>query len=82
MFAMLAIGAVGAVVFSIYFVPHIDALRLAGQADTAEFKTLHKQSEHLMTGLMAVIFVAAMFLPAFCRGLLAAAKPGSDSLAA
>jgi hypothetical protein len=71
LFVLLGIAAVGAVLFSIHFVPRIDALRLAGQADSAEFKTLHKQSEHLMTALMIVILAAATLLPAFCRALLA-----------
>jgi hypothetical protein len=82
LFALLGIAAVGAVIFSIHFVPRIDALRLGGQADSAEFKMLHKQSEHLMTALMAVVFAAAILLPAFCRALLAPAEPKVDLLPA
>jgi hypothetical protein len=81
LFAMLGLGAIGAVAFSMYFVPRIEALRLAGQAESVEFRTLHKQSEQLMKGLTAAILVAALMLPAFCRALLAP-KPKSDSLPA
>jgi hypothetical protein len=82
MFVVLAIAVLGAVAFSIYFVPKIDALRLAGQSESLEFKSLHKQSEHLMSGVMAVLFVAALLLPAFCRAMLVSAKARSESLPA
>jgi uncharacterized membrane-anchored protein len=80
LFVMLAIAAVGAVVFSSYFVPRIDALRIAGQSDSGEFKSLHRQSEQLMQGITAVIFIATTMLPAFCRGLLPIAQPRGSSL--
>jgi len=82
LFAILALGAIGAVLFSIYFVPKIDALRLAAQSDTIEFKTLHKQSEHLMQVVMIALVIAAALLPAFCRALLIPPISKSDSLPA
>lgn len=82
LFVLLGIAAVGAVIFSIHFVPRIDALRLSGQAESPEFKTLHKQSENLMTALMVVLFAATLLLPAFCRALLAPKEPKVDSLPA
>jgi hypothetical protein len=81
LFAMLGLGAIGAVVFSAYFVPRIEALRIAGQAESVDFQTLHKQSEQLVKGLTGAVFVAALLLPAFCRALLAP-KPKADSLPA
>jgi len=80
LFAMLALGALGAVVFNMHFVPAIDKLREAGQSDSVEFKSLHRQSEQLMQGITAALFVAAVMLPAFCRAMFS--QPKADSLPA
>jgi hypothetical protein len=82
LFAMLGLGAIGAVIFNMHFVPAIDKLRLAGQADSVEFKSLHRQSEQLMQGITAALFVAAVMLPAFCRSLFSPAEPKANSLPA
>jgi len=81
LFAVLGLGAIGAVAFSGYFVPKLETLRLAGHAESPEFQTLHKRSEQLMEGLTVTILLAAMFLPAFCRAVLTP-KPKSESLPA
>lgn len=82
LFILLAVGAVGAVIFNMYFIKHIEALRQAGQTETPEFNDLHKMSEHFTTGLTAVIFIAALLLPAFCRSLFREEYADADSLPA
>jgi hypothetical protein len=78
MFVLLAIATVGAVVFNTHFVTKMEALRLAGDAQSAEFQSMHKQSERLMQGMTLVLFAAAAMLPAFARSLwtLAGTGPG------
>jgi hypothetical protein len=71
LFALLAVASLAAVAFNMYFVPQIEKLRLEGQSQSAAFQALHKQSEHLMTGQTALLLIAALLLPAFCRAVLA-----------
>jgi hypothetical protein len=82
LFVLLGLAAVGAAAFSAYFVPRLEGLRLAGQSTSPDFKAMHKQSEHLMTGLTAVVFAAALLLPAFCRAVLNAGRSNDSSSAA
>ena len=76
-FALLALASLAAVAFNMYFVPRIEALRKSGQSQSASFQLLHKQSEHLMTGLTLVLLLATLLLPPFCRAVLG--RPRSDS---
>lgn len=79
-FALLAVGAAGAVAFNAFFIPRIEELRVAGEGSTAHFKMLHEQSEHLMSGIMLVLLVATLMLPAFVRAVMgdgAGAKAGT-----
>ena len=76
LFALLALASLAAVAFNMYFVPRLEAMRKAGETNVPAFQLLHKQSEHLMTGLTAVLLIAALLLPAFCRAVLT--RPRTD----
>lgn len=78
LFALLAVATVGAVVFMTVLVPRLEELRHAGQVDSADFKTMHKQSERLMAGVTLVLFAATVLLPAFHRALWPAKVQPSD----
>jgi len=80
-FVLLALGTLGAVAFNVWLVPKLESLRLSGQSQSADFKNLHQQSEHLMTAVIAIVFVAAMTLPAVIRRLYAD-RPASTSASA
>jgi uncharacterized membrane-anchored protein len=78
LFTLLTIAALGAVAFSMYIVPRLEELRIAGQAQSADFQTLHKQSERLMTAVIVVVLAATFMLPALCRALYTA-RPTAES---
>ena len=79
LFILQAVSTVGAVVFNMYIVPKLEGLRLAGQSKSADFQSLHKQSENLMSVVILIMFVATLVVPAVCRSLYAPrAKSGSD----
>jgi hypothetical protein len=69
MFALLALATVGAVLFNAYFVTRMETLRLAGDSQSPQFQSMHKQSERLMQGMTLALFVATVMLPAFVRSL-------------
>jgi hypothetical protein len=79
LFSLLALASLAAVAFNMHFVPRIEELRKSGQAQSAAFQTLHKQSEHLMTGLTLVLLVAVVLLPGFCRAVLAPRRSETGS---
>jgi uncharacterized membrane-anchored protein len=71
LFVLQAVATVGAVVFNMYIVPKLEGLRLAGQSKSADFQSLHKQSENLMSVVILIMFAATLALPAVCRSLYA-----------
>jgi hypothetical protein len=74
LFAALALAAVGAVVFNVFFVTRLEEMRVAGEMKSAAFHALHEQARPFMTGLTLLVLVATLLLPAFCRGLTPRAK--------
>jgi uncharacterized membrane-anchored protein len=78
LFTLLTIAALGAVAFSMYVVPRLEELRIAGQSQSPDFQTLHKQSERLMTAAILVVLAATLMLPALCRALYTA-RPTDES---
>jgi hypothetical protein len=79
LFVLLAAASIAAAAFNMYLVPRIEQLRLTGQAQSAAFHVLHKQSERLMTGLTAALLIAAALLPAFCRAVLPPRAPAAPA---
>jgi uncharacterized membrane-anchored protein len=82
LFVLQIVATLGAVAFNMYVVPKLEGLRIAGQSQSADFKSLHKQSESLMSVVILILFAAALLLPKFCRALLGPLQPKSDSAAA
>jgi hypothetical protein len=70
LFALFALGVVGAVVFNLLIVPKMEAMRVAGEAQTQAFRTWHGYSMILLTAVTATLLVASLIVPAICRGLL------------
>jgi len=79
LFVLQIVATVGAVVFNMYIVPKLEGLRLSGQSKSADFQTLHKQSEHLMTIVMVILLLATLALPALCRRLALPTTTPTDS---
>src|SRR5260221_10831748 len=67
LFTLLTVAALGAVAFSMYIVPRLEELLIAGQSQSTDFQTLHKQSALLMTGMILIILCTTLMLPADCR---------------
>jgi len=70
LFAILALGVVGAIVFNMVIVPKMEAMRMAGESQSQTFRTWHGYSMMLLTAMTATLLVAALVVPAICRGLL------------
>ena len=62
LFALLALGAVAAVVETTYVAPRIEQMRAAGTTQTTEFKKLHGMSMMLYTGTTGLLAVGGIFL--------------------
>jgi hypothetical protein len=71
LFILFAMGAVGAVVNNMLFVPRLEELRINGQGQSSAFKSLHGQSMMLSLGITLAVFAAALVIPAACRALWA-----------
>jgi hypothetical protein len=78
LFVLQIVATLAAVAFNMFVVPKLEGLRIAGQSQSADFQTLHKQSERLMTGVIAILFVATLVVPAVCRALYAP-RVGTES---
>jgi hypothetical protein len=70
LFVCFAIGTVGAVANNVLIVPRMEALRLAGESHSPEFRKLHGISMGVSLGITVAVFVAAILLPAACRAVL------------
>src|SRR5258706_5114212 len=78
LFVLQIVATLGAVAFNMYIVPKLEGLRIAGQSQSADFKSLHKQSESLMSVIIVILFGATLFVPAVCRALYAAPRKASS----
>lgn len=64
LFALLALGAVGAAVNALLFVPKMEELRRAGESTGDAFKTMHVQVRWLYTGIMLAVLGGMLLIPA------------------
>jgi hypothetical protein len=75
LFVCFAIGTVGAVANNVLIVPRMEALRLAGESHSPEFRKLHGISMGVSLGITVAVFAASLLLPAVCRAVL---RPGAE----
>ena len=75
LFACFGLATVGAVANATLLIPRMEALRLAGESTTAEFRKLHGMSMGVSLGITTAVLAATLLLPAVCRALL---KPRAD----
>src|SRR4051794_1993053 len=64
LFALLALGAIGASINSFLFVPKMEELRRAGESTGDAFKTMHVQVRWLYTGIMLAVLGGMLLIPA------------------
>ncbi|QOV87354.1 DUF4149 domain-containing protein [Humisphaera borealis] len=63
LFALFALGTVGAVVEATYVAPRINELRVERASREAEFNQAHQLSERLYGGTFVVLVIAGLVLP-------------------
>jgi hypothetical protein len=64
LFALLALGAIGASINSFLYVPRMEELRRAGEATGDAFKTMHVQVRWLYTAIMLSVLGGMLLIPA------------------
>ena len=71
LFVFFAVATVGAVANNALIIPRMEALRVAGESTSPEFRKLHGVSMAVSLAITAAVFVGAVLLPAACRAILA-----------
>lgn len=66
-FALFALGTLGAAGNSLFFVPKMEELRRAGESAGDAFKSMHVQVRWLYTGIMFAVLGGMLLIPAALR---------------
>jgi hypothetical protein len=66
-FALLALAAVGAVAYSLHYIPRMEEIRKAGEATGDAFKAMHRQVSTLFQVILALVLGGVLLIPKVTR---------------